>query len=561
MNKIVINNHGDISTITANNQVVTLNAPASTGVYGSLSEGVISLQQGYTTKTIDSIIQDNLEKLEEDAANNGGFYISKINGVLGTPDISDTFPKTVGGRFSIVGGNTTDILPFAETANSVGLTIDDFGRPNIDCDDYAKLYKLSSRLDDYLENVKTQIIGKPSESGHVSSIYGVHKQYQSVIRLWNNLVQLSSIRANVTYQNKHIFVQISITNNTDSDIVDFETPISVEFKRSPNPANPSLFIRFDKADAYINNSNFSDAQVNVENDNYTLVCSNFPAGSTITASLQYRVSTTASSETTIITYELSDIKEARVRVIPGLNTRPPQTHSQFETYYDYPGIGGQSAISTGTVAITPRGDYTEDDKGNYIINILTTGTNPSFSITGPAGTPINAANVGTISLNGMFTEGDRFSFTIYPKVEILDIQPIKKETLDAVITLMNIPVAGDFIDKVTKTRSVYLTDEESTVGILSATVIPDIQVVGMDVVGGALSQGSISMGTISIGTVSIGTISIGSVATGSVIVGEIIVEDVVVKHTVSGPSITYTSVSLEASVTYTDGNGSTGGGS
>ena len=527
MNRIIINNHGEVSTITASNQAVIISAHASAGVYGSLNNGAVSLQQGYTTVTPESVVQKNLDRLIEDADTNGGFYVSRINGVSGTPDMTDTFPKKSGGCFSIVGGNTTDIAPFVPSNVSnifsdngyAGLTIDDFGRPDVDCEDYATIYKLSSRLNDYLDNVKKQIIGNPLENGSVAKVYGVHKQYQAAIRLWNNIVQLSSIRANVTYQNKHVFVQISITNNTDAAIDDFIVPINVRFEQRPGyKTNNNLYFTFEKADAYVNNSSNKSLISYWDDENGTLNCSSLPAGNTITLSMQYKVSTTESTETTRVVYKMSAIREARVRVIPGLKTTPPATHSNFEVYYDYPEMGGLSAISTGYIKVSAPGGYTEADKGNYIVTILNTGVNPKVSISGPSKSTITPDNITCI---GRFIEGDMFSFDIHPEVEVVEIPLIQKETIDATITLNNIPATGDIINKVTKKLNVYLTDEESTVGVLSATVIPDIKVVGMDVAGGDLLQGSVSIGSVSIGTVKLGTVSIGSVSIGTVSIGTV----------------------------------------
>lgn len=536
-----------LNTNSTNNGPVILEATASTGVYAEVNNGTISLQYGYTAAKINDAWQTNFNQLVQDVGTSGkGFYISKINGIQGTRD-PDRNPPRADGDFAIVGGNTTDVVHNGNYDNP-GLYIDDFGRPDVDCQEYATLNTLLVRLDEYLDNVKTQIIGKPlnTPDNKRAVVYGVHTQYKALVELWNNTVQLSAVRTNVSYQNKHIFIQVSITNTTNQDLEEFKLPLRVMF--SQPRVNSKLYIKYVRGNAYLSSSS---TVIDISNN----VCSlqTFPAGSTLTINYQYEVSTTLNNEAYLTKYVLdSTIREARVQVIPGINTTAPPHHSSFEQYYEYPELDGKSRVSTGDVHITPKGSYDESEAGTYILEVITTGLSPRFTLT-KDDKPVNAQAVGSISLSGEFIAGDRFSFSIVPTVVDNDVIPkIKEEVLTASITIENVPLSATKFGTVEKTRRVYLTNEEDTVGILSATIVPNVQVIGMQVTGGGLSQGSLSIGSFSIGTISIGTISIGTVNIGTVTTGSIIVEKPVFIYTVTDPVITYSSITLTASTEYED---------
>lgn len=145
-----------------------------------------------------------------------GYYVSRISGAL-----------PLGTAFSLTGGNT-----FRWQAAANGLVIDDIGRPDVDCSDYLTAAGYIQTLKEKLDKIKEQIVGTPSGTDVATGestavIYGLHKQYQAMQRLWNYLVYRMSIILEVSFQSDAVFIQGRYINTTDKDVV--ISPCTVSF--------------------------------------------------------------------------------------------------------------------------------------------------------------------------------------------------------------------------------------------------------------------------------------------------------------------------------------------
>lgn len=129
-----------------------------------------------------------------------GYYISRVNGVLG-----------LGGAFHIVGGDT-----FRWSPATNGIAIDDIGRPDVDCSDYLTIAGYLETLKNALDSIRGQIGDEPvAGPGSMATTFGVHKQYQSVVHLWNYLVYRMAVLFEVSFQSNAFYLQGTFINTAD----------------------------------------------------------------------------------------------------------------------------------------------------------------------------------------------------------------------------------------------------------------------------------------------------------------------------------------------------------
>lgn len=128
-----------------------------------------------------------------------GYYISRINGALG-----------LGGAFHIVGGDT---FRWSPTTN--GIAIDDIGRPDVDCSDYLTIAGYLETLKSALDSIRGQVGNVPVASGSMATTFGVHKQYQSVVHLWNYLVYRMAVLFEASFQSNAVYFQGTFINTAD----------------------------------------------------------------------------------------------------------------------------------------------------------------------------------------------------------------------------------------------------------------------------------------------------------------------------------------------------------
>lgn len=581
MPTITIINNASITVISPNNEPVYMDVPVSEGIYADITDNTVSLSTAYTPEGISAVFNSNYNDIcnhtPESEYGKDGYYISKLGGV--SPIDNNTF---------IVGGNTTDILPYS----SHGIVIDDFGRPDIDCDDYCILNNMLAKIEAYLDTVKRQIIGIPSGST-TADIYGAHQQYQACIKLWNYLVQILTLRMNASYQNKHIFLQASFVNNTPYVVTQNNAQLDVLFDDCT--CEPYPFIKFIRAYADSTDGTVELTPLNIGSTFIPLNSSTFSwgvdgtfnSGAVTTLQFQFELSAVENKKDLIQqTYELDPtLNEFRVRVTPGIELVPASQKASwieehihdFKYFYDIPpeiadGIS-MSMISNGSFTIAPRDSepYTEDDAGSYLIT-MSGGATPECGITKDG---ILCNNIVKITdASGFFTAGDKFTFMIKAVPVESSSKKIQDCNINANITWGDLPLSQADVGTLTRSKNVHITAEDETVGKLEATMYPQVNVMGFGVNGpaleshdiqigtvsiGTVSIGSIDMGTVSIGsvdigsidigTVSIGTVSIGSVSIGSIIPPEVIVNEVeVVGPNIKGPKINVNTVTVDVEV-------------
>lgn len=523
MQTISIKNNGSITAILmAKNQPLNLATSSTSAITPKVYSGnTITLVKDFS-KNIYASFKDNLKALIEATKTEGWFYISNINGV-----------QPIDGNISMVGGATTDITPRKE---GHGLLIDDFGRPDIDCDDYAKINALLLRLEEYLNNAKDQILGQPIQDGKSAKIYGLHKQYEAATYLWNNRVHNIAVKTNVSYQNKQVFIQISFTNNTINNFTECTIPITINL----NFGNQKLYSRFVSSNAYTDagntlninppaDSSYSD--FGYDRSEYKFTCvGNINSGATVTIQLQFDVSATDSTISAVnYVYELDvdNVKDIRCKLIEGLPVEVP-ADNEFAYFYENMSDFSYSTQSTGTVDVAPSSrEYTKADTGTYIIKILSSGKSPQYIIESPSGA--DASGVVNVTFSGDFLKGDQFVFYIKERaISNTQIQQIVKGKLIVNTTLNDIPVSANVKGDVNRTKTVYIPAEDTTVGKLETVITPSFEVKGMDIEGAKILQGSINLGSVSIGSVSVGSVSVGSVSAGTINIGS---------FDISGPEI------------------------
>jgi len=190
------------------------------GVLGLVSSGTVKLSPADTLVAI--TIDDNLmdrdyqyQALMESILNhegdvfsqvdkNDGYYVSRINGV--TP---------LNGGIALLGGISERIY---ENGNTIH--IKNIARADLDCDDYIRIKEYLLRIKNTLDGIKSQIVDDPETGiGGALITYGVHRQYQTLQRIWNYLVRNLSLVFNVSYQENaedtsDVYMQIKIHNNT-----------------------------------------------------------------------------------------------------------------------------------------------------------------------------------------------------------------------------------------------------------------------------------------------------------------------------------------------------------
>lgn len=142
----------------------------------------------------------------------GGYYLGRLQGQWALHN-----------QVSLTGGPTFRWEPRWNEAGSRydGLILDDIGRPDIDCDDYLRLKEYVDALARAYDEIKDQILQDP-ESHHPEGVedleevravtYGLHKQYQATLAMWNYLVQTSAVVFNVSMQQGSLFIQGRYTN-------------------------------------------------------------------------------------------------------------------------------------------------------------------------------------------------------------------------------------------------------------------------------------------------------------------------------------------------------------
>ena len=152
---------------------------------------------------------DDSGALTSDYAGNWpGYYVSRLSGA-----------SPLNTALSIAGGNT-----FRWQGTDGGLVIDDIGRPDVDCSDYLTAAGYIQTIKEKLDKLKEQIISTPSgtevTTGESTAIvYGLHKQYQAMQRLWNYLVYRMSVILEVSFQSDAVFIQGRYINATDKNVV------------------------------------------------------------------------------------------------------------------------------------------------------------------------------------------------------------------------------------------------------------------------------------------------------------------------------------------------------
>lgn len=167
---------------------------------------------------------DDAGALTSDYAGNWpGYYVSRLSGA-----------SPLNTALSIAGGNT-----FRWQGTDGGLVIDDIGRPDVDCSDYLTAAGYIQTLKEKLDRLKEQIIGTPSGTAGESTpiVYGLHKQYQAMQRLWNYLVYRMSVVLEVTFQSDAVFIQGRYINTTDEEVL--LSACDVSFTLGPSPSGIS----------------------------------------------------------------------------------------------------------------------------------------------------------------------------------------------------------------------------------------------------------------------------------------------------------------------------------
>lgn len=180
---------------------------------------------------------------EDNSASPDGYYISRLQGQWALHN-----------QISITGGPTFRWEPIWDptagedsTGAYVGMYIDDIGRPDLDCDDYLILAKYVDRLAAAYDAIKDQILGNPVGEDAVAGdpsdnpvehryaiTYGLYRQYQTTLALWNYLVHVSSVVFNVSLQHGALFIQGRYTNRLSSNSPLKQVTISCALVKGPS---------------------------------------------------------------------------------------------------------------------------------------------------------------------------------------------------------------------------------------------------------------------------------------------------------------------------------------
>lgn len=127
-----------------------------------------------------------------------GYYLGRLAGAV-----------PLHTALAITGGPT-----FRWNPRPNGIAIDDIGRPDVDCGDYLRAAEYIRILGSKLDDIKDQIQGVPTAGN-----YGLHKQYQTLLRLWNFMVYRMSVILETSFQSDAVFIQGRYINTTDEPVV------------------------------------------------------------------------------------------------------------------------------------------------------------------------------------------------------------------------------------------------------------------------------------------------------------------------------------------------------
>lgn len=189
-------------TVTASAGILLQPSPESLAVACSRDPGGVELfyQRNYNAIVNHENTLDSEGDPEFTFAYTDGYYVSRVNGVLG-----------LGGAFHIVGGNT-----FRWSPATNGIAIDDIGRPDVDCSDYLTIAGYLETLKNALDSIRGQIGDAPvAGPGSTATTFGMHKQYQSVVHLWNYLVYRMAVLFEVSFQSNAFYLQGTFINTAD----------------------------------------------------------------------------------------------------------------------------------------------------------------------------------------------------------------------------------------------------------------------------------------------------------------------------------------------------------
>ena len=540
------------------------------GINLTTSGNAITVIPSFSLNDLTTALNNNYKDIVDHTGNfsdPAGYYLSKIN---------NTAP--INNNFMLNGDLTSQLEP-----TEYGLTYSDFGRPDVDCGDYARLKELIDKLESYMDKVKDQIIQIPTikdSESKAAKIYGVHAQYQALAKLWNYIVQVSTARLNVSYQNRSIFVQTSYLNHNNEN-AGKGTPVTctITLKNYTGTDIPKLYARFARASftSSKNNPNYpayNPAYPEIQAElipgdtvGHTWLFT-FPneivQGDTITLLTRFDITTTdKSTDTKKDIYTLADkIQIARAVanmditmpdtiIVDGKPEVNPDINKPYQTYdehiMDYHKVGepedcNTQIISTANPTIySKQEEYTADEFGTYVITIDNyvddASINPiSYKITKNAETwgVCQTTESGFIDLgicsivfdSGCLHPGDQFAVSIVKKtVDNEGVPLIKDSNLMVEINWNNILFCSTN-GNIQRNKTVNIIGEENDVGELTVSVSPTINtidggVTGGGAVGGSVSGGSVIMGTVSIGSVNVGTVSIGSVKQGSFYMGTV----------------------------------------
>ena len=593
VNKIVIKKGNTLTEVTPNRgkplRFVFQQAAAGGTTFVCKSNAVsntITLSLNKTWVDIASDFQKNYEDIItqsstafQTAAGPAGYYVARINGILsdyGTVTRVDRESeiKPSQNTFTIIGGLTTDVKPIANTNT---ITIDDFGLPDLDCADYATLNVYLRRLKEFFEKAKAQILNGPVEGPNdTAKIYGLHRQYSGLIDIWNNLVHLTAVRANASYQNKNIFVQISIVNNSDAVASEkisgslyfldtselgmlYAAPVTayaMSGRRGDNTFNIKGFIPETEVETY---KELTEFKPYFELDTGT---QGIQPLDTVTLQFQIAVRATAEAQNTgggkKVIYDIEKengvykITPVRTMVIPGLPVSGARNSTTFEYRYTNGMSGTTSRKSDGTITIAPvNTEFSEDDVGTYYVEMQANG---NYSVYKTGGLPFYGVNVEP---RGAFNTGDKFVFNIVPIVtdtsnnNNTNEPTITGRNIVVGINLNNVPLSKEFTGSITKEKPVHISDEGRAIGKIEYNVVATTKVDAPDIEQSQVLQEPIEIGSIAVGSVFMGDVKpplvfISTVVPPKVSPPEVNPPNVVVEQVNVAPlNVKYNSVSVQ----------------
>lgn len=560
MARIIIKNQDGSIKQTKNIVNTSLILKGGKGINLTTSGNIISVVPSFSLEELVAALNSNYTDIINHIgkfSGNDGYYLSKING-------ASPFNNNL-----ILNGDLTSQLEPAE----YGLKYSDFGRPDVDCDDYARLKDLIDKLENYLDTVKDQIIQLPTikdPETKTAKLYGVHAQYQALAKLWNYIVQVSTARLNVSYQNRSIFVQTSYLNHNNAN-AGKDTPVTctITLKNYTGTDIPKLYATFARASftSSKNNPNYPtynpdypDIQAELLPEDATghswifTFPNEIAQGDTITLLTRFDITTTDSKTgTKKDIYTLSDQIQIS-RAVANMDIQMPEsevTNSPYQTYDEhilkYHKVGNPTDCNTQIVSTanptiySKQTEYSEDELGTYIITIDNyvndaASDSISFKLTKNAETvgechttSSGFINLGVCSIvfdSGCLHPGDQFAVSVIKKTIANEDVPLIKDSNLMVEVNWNNVLFCSTNGNIQRSKKVNIIGEENDVGELTVSVAPTINTVnggitGGGAIGGSVSGGSVSVGTVSVGTISVGTMSIGTVKQGEFYIGSV----------------------------------------